>query len=461
VRSAKALVVVLALCLTAAARADAAPFSNPVIPGNVADPSVVRADGSYWAAATSGEWAPVFPLFRSADLVHWRQAGAVFPRPPAWARGKFWAPGLAVSGGRWSVYYSARRTGGKPCIALAQAARPTGAWRDRGFVVCQPTGSIDPAAVSDATGRRYLVWKMMGVGNGIWGARLSASGRRLVSAPRRLTLPNEPWEEGVTEGPDIVRDAGGDGYVLVYSGGHCCRPPCTYAVGVARAATILGPYRKDPANPVFHGGNGWKCPGHGTLVDGPGGELTFLHHAYAESDPFDVHRQALLDPVSFGPDGWPVFGAGGAPVGPGLDADGQRLVDVFAGRSLQPGWQWPFDGPPRVHVGGGVLRIARGEISRAWVPRDFAAEADVRGAGRLSVLLTDGRRIGVAATHATRGLALHVRAGRAVAAYRRARGGRWRRIGAPVLARPGVAVDRVALGRGVFGEVRLRPLGRR
>jgi hypothetical protein len=312
--------------------------------------------------------------------------------------------------------------------------------------------------VSDGRGRRYLVWKKMGVGNGIYGARLSASGRELISEPQRLTLPDEPWEEGVTEGPDIVRN--GDAFVLVYSGGHCCRPPCTYAVGVARASSILGPYTKDPANPVFHGGNGWKCPGHGTLVDGPGGELTFLHHAYAESDPFDVHRQALLDPVVFGGDGWPAFGAGGAPVGPGTDGDQQRLVDAFAGHALAPGWQWPYNGAPRVRVGGGVLRVLRGEISRAWVPRDFVAEAQLKGAGRLSVLLTDGRRIGVGAVRGTAALALHVRAGRAVAAYRRRAGGRWRRVGALVLAPSGIAVDRVALGRGVFGQLRLRPLGK-
>lgn len=479
-RATKGLVVALVLSLAvlgeASARADAAPFSNPVIPGNVADPSVVRADGAYWAAATSGEWAPVFPLFRSADLRHWEQVGAVFPRPPAWARGKFWAPGLTVAAGRWSVYYSARRQGGKPCVALAEASRPTGPWRDRGFVICQPTGSIDPAAVSDASGARYLVWKMMGVGNGIWGARLSPLGRKLVSPPVRLTVPNETWEEGVTEGPDIVRS--GDAYVLVYSGGHCCRPPCTYAVGVARSAEILGPYSKDPANPVFHGGNGWKCPGHGTLVDGPGGELTFLHHAYAEDDPFDVHRQALLDPVVFGADGWPVFGADGVPVAAGVDGDSQTLVDPFAGRMLGPGWQWPYDGPPQVRVGDGLLRVRRGAISRAWVPRDFVAEADIRGAGRLSVLLTDGREIAVSAARGSvaavagprtvarapvkaTSLSLHVRVGRAVAAYARTRGGRWQRLGAPVLARPGVAVDRVALSRGVFGELRLRPLGHR
>jgi len=108
----------------------------------------------------------------------------------------------------------------------------------------QRTGSIDPAAVRDRRRARYLVWKQMGAGNGIFGARLSPSGRRIVSTPVRLTLPNEPWEQGVTEGPDIVRN--GDQYVLVYSGGHCCRPPCSYAVGVARSPALLGPYSKDP-----------------------------------------------------------------------------------------------------------------------------------------------------------------------------------------------------------------------
>jgi GH43 family beta-xylosidase len=473
---AAALVIALGTLAGAAPRADAAPFSNPVIAGNVADPSVVRADGAYWAAATSGHWAPVFPLYRSTDLVHWDQVGAVFARPPAWARGNFWAPGLAVDRGVWSVYYSASRRGGKPCIAVAQAPRPYGPWRDRGFVICQPTGSIDPAAVSDAAGQRYLVWKMMGVGSGIWGARLSPSGRRLVSEPVRLTLPNESWEEGVTEGPDIVRE--GDTYVLVYSGGHCCRPPCTYAVGVARSQQVLGPYSKNPANPVFRGGNGWKCPGHGTLVAGPDGQLTFLHHAYADDDALDVHRQALLDPVVFGADGWPAFGAAGVPVAAGPESERLTLRDAFAGRALAPGWQWPYDGPPAVRVGGGRLNVRRGAVSRPWVPRDFAADVRVYGRGRLALLLTGGRVIAVSAGPrgvalidgprtvarlplAATDLSLHVRAGRAVAAYARRRGGRRVRVGAPVLAREGLVVDRVALGPGVFGDVELRPLGRR
>jgi beta-xylosidase len=459
----------------AAAQGGAVPFSNPVIPGNVADPSVVRADGAYWAAATSGRWAPVFPIFRSRDLVRWRQVAAVFPRPPAWARGNFWAPGLAVRRGLWSVYYSASRARGKPCVAVAQARRPTGPWLDRGFVVCQAVGSIDPAAVRDAAGRRYLIWKRMGAGSGIYGARLSRSGRRLVSRPVRLVVPNAEWEEGVTEGPDIVRH--GDRYMLVYSGGHCCRPPCTYAVGVARARRVLGPYVKDSANPVFRGGNGWKCPGHGTLVRAPGGALAFLHHAYRDDDVLDIHRQALLDPVGWDAHGWPAFGDGGAPVAAGPADDDLRLEQRFGGAVLDPGWQWPYDGPPSVRVGGGLLRVLRGAVSRAWTPRDFSVQARVHGGGRLAVLLTGGRAIAVRcclggeaalvaggrvvarrAIAAASGLRLNVRAGGAVAAYARRPRGRWRRVGAPVLAPPGSAVDRVALGPGAFREVRLRPL---
>jgi beta-xylosidase len=478
VRSARSLVAACALALIVSAPARAqgggASFTNPVIPGNVADPSVVRADGAYWAAATSGGWAPVFPIFRSLDLVHWRQVGAVFHRPPAWARGNFWAPGLAVRRGTWSVYYSASRWRRKPCIAVAQARSPTGPWRDRGFVVCQPVGSIDPAEVHDVEGRRFLVWKRMGAGSGIYGARLSRSGRRLASRAVRLVVPNAEWEEGVTEGPDIVRH--GDRYVLVYSGGHCCRPPCSYAVGVARARHVLGPYVKDDENPVFRGGNGWKCPGHGTLVSAPGGSLAFLHHAYRSDDALDVHRQALLDPVGWGADGWPVFGDGGVPVGAGPEQDAIALHERFAGTALDPGWQWPYNGRPSVRVGGGVLRILRGSLSRAWAPRDFSVQARVARAGRVAVLLTGGRPIAVdtargavalvagrsvlarVQAHRVAGLRLNVRAGGAVAAYYRSAAGGWRRVGAPVLAPPGRAVDRVALGPGAYRDVRLRPL---
>jgi beta-xylosidase len=495
------LLAVLALAmLGAAAPAGAQSFTNPVIPGDFPDPSVVRADGAYWATATSGNYAPAFPIFRSTDLVHWRQVGSVFPTPPKWARGSFWAPGITVSGGVWSVYYSAARRDGPPCVALAQASSPYGPWQDRGFVVCDEFGAIDAGAVTDpASGLRYLVYKRKGVGEGIYGALLSADGARLESPPQLLVEPDRRWEGAVTEGPDVVMHDGE--YFLLYSGGHCCRPPCTYAVGVARAPSILGPYVKSTENPVFHGGDGWKCPGHGTLVDATDGSLAYLHHAYRDDDPFDTHRQALLEPVTWGADGWPVIGDAGVPVGGAAGAQRLSLDDTFAGRALAPGWEWRFNDVPKLKVGGGLLRVAAGTVTRPWVPRSYAVRASLRGDATLGVQLTTGKdveiRTGggraqvlvggvvtasialgpipkpaapVAAKGAKKkrakprplptalGVRLHVRDGRAFAAYALVRGKGWRRVG-PVVYAPGGTASRLALGPGTYQDVAVTPLG--
>lgn len=489
----------LTLCaLVPAAPAAAQSFSNPVIPGDFPDPSVVRADGAYWATATSGDYAPAFPVFRSTDLVHWRQVGSVFPKPPSWARGSFWAPGITFSGGVWSVYYSAARRDGPPCVAVAQASSPYGPWHDRGFVVCDAFGAIDAGAVTDpASGLRYLVYKRKGVHAGIYGALLSSDGTRLESPPQLLIEPDKRWEGAVTEGPDIVMHGGE--YFLLYSGGHCCRPPCTYAVGVARAPSILGPYVKDRLNPVFHGGGGWKCPGHGTLVDASDGTLAYLHHAYRADDPYDTHRQALLEPVGWDPAGWPVIGDGGVPLGDGTATQRLSLSDAFGGRALAAGWQWRFNDVPKTKVAGGLLHVAAGDVTRAWVPRSYALRAAVRGDATLGVQLTTGKQVEVrtargraqvlvgdvvagslalgplpkpASAVARKGkkkpkapplptalaLRLHVRGGRAFAAYALLRGKGWRRVG-PVVFAPRGTASRLVLGPGTYQDVAVTPLG--
>src|SRR5690349_16342408 len=46
---------------------DAAIIQQPVIPGDCADPSVIRVGNTYYATGTSSEWAPHYPLFKSTD----------------------------------------------------------------------------------------------------------------------------------------------------------------------------------------------------------------------------------------------------------------------------------------------------------------------------------------------------------------------------------------------------------
>jgi xylan 1,4-beta-xylosidase len=355
-------IAVLALAVAAPGGARAATLTNPVLPGDDPDPTIVRAGGAFYASATSASWAPIFPVFRSVDLVRWRQVGAVLPTAPRWAAGNFWAPELVRWSGRMLAFYSASRRGGSPCLGVASAARPEGPWRDRGAILCRPGGTIDVDPFTDADGTRWLLFKRLGAGHGIYGMRFSERRLRAVGHAHELIAPDAGWEQGVTEGPTLVRRGGA--YLLFYAGGHCCRPPCTYAEGVARSSSLLGPYAKDPANPLLTGNTAWRCPGHGTTVDLGSAGLFLLHHAYRADDALDRRRSALLDRIDIGADGWPTIAGGQGPAvtAPApLGAAGMTVPagfsDGFASRSLAQGWEWPFFAAPDARPKHGALRL--------------------------------------------------------------------------------------------------------
>jgi beta-xylosidase len=401
-RCGRLVIAVVALAVAPTAGARAATFANPVLTGDHPDPTVMRADGAFYASATSASWAPIFPVFRSADLVHWRQVGAVLPRAPRWATGNFWAPELVRWSGRMLAFYSASRPGAGPCIGLATAARPEGAWRDHGPVLCRPGGIIDVDPFTDADGSRWLLFKRLGVGHGIYAMRFSERRLRAVGHAHVLIAPDAPWEQRVTEGPTLVRRDGS--YLLFYAGGHCCRPPCTYAEGVARASSLLGPYVKNPANPVLTGNAAWQCPGHGTTIDlGPAG-LFLLHHAYRSDDLFDRRRSALLDRIDIGADGWPTIAGGTGPAttspaplgGPGTAAGG-GFADGFQRRTLALGWEWPFFAVPDARPEHGALRLAC--RARTGAPSFLARQVPV---DRFTAVATVAARRGPAV-----GLAVH------------------------------------------------------
>jgi beta-xylosidase len=49
-----------------------AAYRNPVIAGDFAHPSVILVEDTFYAAGTSSEWAPAYPIYRSKDLVNWQ-----------------------------------------------------------------------------------------------------------------------------------------------------------------------------------------------------------------------------------------------------------------------------------------------------------------------------------------------------------------------------------------------------
>jgi xylan 1,4-beta-xylosidase len=325
-------------------------YVNPVVPGDNPDPSVIRVGADYWATATSSEWAPEFSILHSRDLINWDIQGAVFPTRPAWSDGNYWAPEIAEDKGRYYVYYVGHKKNGPLCVAVATAPRATGPYTDHGPLVCQDAGSIDAFHVRDESGRRYLIWKEDGNSRNqptpIWAQQLTEDGTRLTGAARQLIRNDAPWEAQLVEGPAIVRRNGW--FYLFYSGNACCGRECHYALGVARSRRLLGPWEKNPTNPILAGNRDWKCPGHGTVVSDARGRTWLMYHAYNARDFVYVGREALLDEVTWGSDGWPKINNG---QGPGTQADAPynvressadyKFFDDFTTPRSREGWQWP------------------------------------------------------------------------------------------------------------------------
>ena len=342
-------------------------YANPVIPGDHPDPSIIRVGKDYWATATSSEWGPQFPLLHSTDLVNWDLTGAVFPHRPSWAVGNFWAPEISQFKNHYHVYYVGHKNGGPLAVGVAIADNPSGPYTDHGPIIAQSDGSIDPAPCVDEKGAPYLVWKEDGNSirkpTPIWVQPLNEDGTKLVGQPTELIHNDADWEGGVVEGPFVLRR--GDWFYLFYSGNGCCGSGCNYALGVARAHSLLGPWEKYAANPILAANDYWKCPGHGSIVTDEKGRCWLLYHAYSAHGSVFTGREALLDEVIFGPNGWPSINDGRgpswrttSPLGVRQKTNELSFRDDFSGPHLDPGWQWPQQDEPRRQLVAGQLIIS-------------------------------------------------------------------------------------------------------
>lgn len=390
VRVATILVAALALCVVAFALGPApasaqekreAVYSNPVIAGDYPDPSIIRVGEEYWATVTTGTWAPHYAMLRSRDLVNWRTAGYIFRERPAWIKSDFWAPELVHDNGRFFVYYTARRDEGPKkvgtlCVAVATATAPEGPYTDRGPLACEikerkSVGSIDAAFVRDEKGEPYLVWKADGNDaepdepTSIFAQPLSEDGTKLLGKRKEILRNTAAWERHVTEGSFFVRR--GEWLYHFYSGNACCGRGCEYALGVARAKKLLGPWEKNPSNPIVAANPDWQCPGHGSIVSTPDGRDFLLYHSYRKRrDTFNVGREAILDEVKWGADGWPTINAGrgpssNAPAPLGVsETEAAEVFDDFDAAQLAPEWQWPMNARQSARVelnAGGWLAL--------------------------------------------------------------------------------------------------------
>jgi hypothetical protein len=260
-------------------------------PFDFPDPDVILVDGTYFAYATNSV-AGNIQIIESTDRVHWSVVGNAIPALPPWASPyATWAPGVAVLGDAFRLYYAALVAGpggGEECISVATAAQPQGPFIDSSTapLECQPSlgGSIDPSPFIDTNGTAYLLWKSNG-GTGpatIWSEQLNPSGTGFAAkaSPTQLLVPDQAWEGGVVEAPDLVTSGGR--YFLFFSGNNW--NSANYAIGVATCSGPLGPCTEPTSQPILAGTPAVEGPGGADVFTDTAGDYWIAFHAWTDGE---------------------------------------------------------------------------------------------------------------------------------------------------------------------------------
>ncbi len=329
-------------------------FQNPILPGFYPDPSICRAGPDYYLVTSTFEYFPGLPIFHSRDLAHWRQLGHVINRVTdlsldgfSSSRGLF-APTIRYHAGTFYVINTLSESGPQARNFIVTATDPAGPWsaphwlNDAGF---------DSSLFFDDDGRVWYLDARVAANSQYEGQteislqELDLAKMRLVGQPQVIwaaALKGAVW----TEAPHLYK-RGGYYYLLTAEGGTAH----DHAVMIARSATITGPYRNNPRNPILthrHLGQDYPIvgPGHGDLVETQAGEwwMVLLAMRPYGGYYYNLGRETFLVPVRW-EDDWPVVSPGSG-----------RVELTYPAPDL-PEQRWPA-APTRDHFEGPILELS-------------------------------------------------------------------------------------------------------
>jgi beta-xylosidase len=265
--------------------------AQPLLIGNWADPTILKDGDDYYMTHSSFEFQPGLLVWHSKDLRTWRPISHAVVNQ----RGSIWAPDLIKHDGKFYIYYPA--SGGNFVVT---ATSPHGPWTEAQSL---GVGNIDPGHVAGADGKRYL---HLSGGNAV---PLSPDGLRTLGNPTKVyegwPIP-EDWaiECFCLESPKLT--ARGGWYYLTSAEGGTAGPATSHMVVSARSRSPLGPWENSPFNPIsrtWDHDEAWWSKGHGSLVEGPGGQWYCVLHGYMNGYR-SLGRCTIIEPIEWTPDGW-------------------------------------------------------------------------------------------------------------------------------------------------------------
>ncbi len=301
-------------------------LNNPVFDQNFPDPTVIKAAGKYYAYATQStvnEKALNIQVASSADLQHWTLEGDALPVKPSWANNSFWAPHVLYDSfmKKYVMFYSGETPEeniGK-CIGVAFADKPTGPFTDKGTPLVCGAGfiNIDPMAFADPeTGKKALYW-----GSDFQPLKVQElsddwSSFKPGTSPKPIIFPGKDKDYSQLIEASWI-DYNDGKYYLYYSGDNCCGSQANYAVMVAKADNIFGPFERyserngTGSSAILIKDSAWSAPGHNSVFTDDNGNKYIAYHAISrrhlkqESEAEKGHRRVMcISPLTY-KNGWP------------------------------------------------------------------------------------------------------------------------------------------------------------
>ena len=293
---------------------------NPLIPDNLADPSVSKFGDTYYLYGTTDldyglgrAGTPV--VWKSKDFVNWSFEGSHISGFD-WSKGydytndkgekkkgyfRYWAPGKVIEqDGKFYLYVTFVKPDDKMGTYVLVADRPDGPFHftaGQGLLPPGEEGTDSPAVVDDIDGEPfidddgsgYIFWRRRNAG------RLSADRLHLDGEPITLATARQ----GYSEGPVMFKRKGIYYYIYTLSG----HQNYVNAYMMSRESPLTG-FVKPEGNDIFlfsSPENQVWGPGHGNVFYDEGtGEYIFLYLEYGDGG---TTRQVYANRMEFNDDG--------------------------------------------------------------------------------------------------------------------------------------------------------------
>lgn len=298
-------------------------FLNPVMAGFYPDPSICRKGDTYYLVNSSFSFFPGVPIFKSNDLVNWKQIGHVLDRDSQLplrrqnVSGGIFAPAISYNEKNKTFYMITTNVGAGNFYV--KSTDPEKGWSEP--IYLPKVGGIDPSFFFDKDGKGYIVNNDEPIGGHDYEGQRSimlhyfdVKGDSVVGDQIEILRGGTHVQEHPIwiEGPHMFK-VGKYYYLMCAEGGT----GEWHSEVILRAKKPEGPWEEFSGNPILTQRTGLdesrddyvSSAGHADIVQGPKGDwwAVFLGcRPYDKKKYYNTGRDTYLLPVTW-KDGWPVI----------------------------------------------------------------------------------------------------------------------------------------------------------